>query len=322
MSGSKNKCKIVIDCDPGADDAQAILMTLNADHIDIVAITTVFGNAKIENTYLNVLRLLKFCHRSDIPVYKGCDRNLIMEPSKSGADYFGEDGFGDVIIPDVDPVDCCQNPTEHASVALCRLVSENPGEITLIALGCLTNIAVCLKLDPDFGKKLKDCVIMGGNNKAQGNLAPAVEFNFGKDPESAKAVLEGFSALKPYLFTYEVCLKYAASWEWYARYTSCGTKLSKLMEDIDRTAVMSMKNRQSLKYLLYDQFAIAAIIDPSIMKEVKEVYADVELRGEISRGLVVVDWAGKLRRRANVRLVTSLDAEKCKHMMMESVKKF
>merc|ERR1719419_1408629 len=154
--------RLIIDCDVGTDDAQAVMMALVQPHVDLVAVTTVFGNAPLDNTCINTLRVLKACGRLDIPVYRGA-ANSLTGRAGVGDGFHGKDGLGDVFLPEVDPVDEGAIEREHAASALARLAAENPGEYTLVATGPLTNLALALHLDPKFGENLKDCFIMGGN---------------------------------------------------------------------------------------------------------------------------------------------------------------
>ncbi|VDI65702.1 uridine nucleosidase [Mytilus galloprovincialis] len=152
--------KMIIDVDTGVDDASAIMLALSRPEVEVVAITCVNGNVAIDDVCRNTLRVLKVCNRLDIPVYKGAEKSILGEGERA-SHYHGNDGLGDA--QNHEPVDITMIKMEHAVNALLRLVNENPGEITLVALAPLTNIALALRLDPDFGSKLKEVFIMGGN---------------------------------------------------------------------------------------------------------------------------------------------------------------
>ncbi|KAJ8312030.1 hypothetical protein KUTeg_009403 [Tegillarca granosa] len=151
------KKKVIIDVDTGVDDAQAIMLALSSDKLEVLAITCVQGNTHIDNVCKNTLKTLKVCNRLDIPVYRGCTKPLTGVVPKM-APFHGEDGLGDAQNPP--EVDIGLIQSEHAVLALLRLVNENPGEITLIALAPLTNVAMAIRLDSDLGSKLKEVKII------------------------------------------------------------------------------------------------------------------------------------------------------------------
>lgn len=156
---------VIIDTDCGIDDAQAILMALAAPHVHVLGVTCVFGNAAVENVCQNVLRVLSVCEREGIPVFRG-SKGPLVGASNPVSDHFGTDGLGDV-IEDRDPQWEAKLQSEHAVNAMIRLVSENQKQVSLVALGPLTNLALAVRLDPCFPQKLKDLYIMGGNMEGQ-----------------------------------------------------------------------------------------------------------------------------------------------------------
>lgn len=177
--------KIVIDTDPGGDDALAVMLALKYEtkirDIDILAITVTYGNTDLENAEKNLLKILTVANRENIPVYTGVKKPLINEYETDY--YFGKDGFGDFnftqkIIAKIDR-------SKHASVALVDLAKQYPGEITLITLGPLTTIATAIALEPNFLNLTKQHIIMGASIKSN-----EVEFNFKQDPESDWIVLK------------------------------------------------------------------------------------------------------------------------------------
>lgn len=146
------KTKVILDTDAGVDDAQGIAITLNNDHlVEVVAITTCQGNVDVKQVNANVTRVLEKTGKLGIPLYSGATCSLVGG-RLSACYYHGEDGLGDV--PDPSPTDP-KIETEHAVQALLRLVDGNKGEITLLCFAPLTNIALAIRLDPDFGKKIE-----------------------------------------------------------------------------------------------------------------------------------------------------------------------
>lgn len=176
--------KILIDTDPGIDDAMAIFYTLASPELDVVGITSVFGNAHTSVCTANALKLLEIADRADVPVAKGVDRPLAMPFRGPVAFVHGTDGQGDVFLapPTTQPL-----PIDAAHFIV-RSVMDAPGEITLVALGPLTNVAMALMLEPDLGSRLAAIVLMGGNAFCGGNASPAAEANILNDPEAADIV--------------------------------------------------------------------------------------------------------------------------------------
>ncbi len=176
--------KILIDTDPGIDDAMAIFYALASPELDVVGLTSVFGNAHTSVCTANALKLLEIADRTDIPVAKGVDRPLAMPYRGPVAFVHGTDGQGDVFL---------SPPTTEALAIdaahfIISSVMAAPGEITLVALGPLTNIAIALMIEPTLGSHIAEIVLMGGNAFCGGNASPAAEANILNDPEAADIV--------------------------------------------------------------------------------------------------------------------------------------
>ncbi|KAJ4436326.1 hypothetical protein ANN_18957, partial [Periplaneta americana] len=197
--------KLIIDTDAGADDAVAILMALGQTDVDVIALTCVNGNTALDNVVVNVLKTLKTAGRLDIPVFAGATASLVTTPPTDN--YFGQDGFGDFEYPDPpDPDTLLQD--ERAADALVRLAKETPGELTLLALGPLTNVALAIRLDSGFLSNLKNIVVMGGSVEGVGNALPGIEFNFYIDPVAAHIVFNSSDSAQPiYMLPLETVLQ-------------------------------------------------------------------------------------------------------------------
>ncbi|WP_127555743.1 nucleoside hydrolase [Saccharospirillum alexandrii] len=175
--------KIIIDTDPGIDDAMAILFAFGAAEIEVLGLTTVFGNVSAERATLNALTLSQWAGKP-VPVAKGADTPLMMEP-RQHADYVhGQDGFGNIGWPEA----TCERDIRSAPHFIVDTVNANPGEVTLVALGPLTNLALALELDPDIAGKVKEVVLMGGAVHETGNVSPVAEANLINDPHAGDAV--------------------------------------------------------------------------------------------------------------------------------------
>ena len=299
----------VVDCDGGVDDVQAILMILAGSDVDLVAITTVYGNTFVEQVGRNVHRLLRVAERTDIPIYTGANAPLVGLPHKNSF-YYGADGFGDVLGKD-DAEMVSEGGTaekEHAVSALLKLANAHPGEITLVCLGPLTNVALALKLDPLFGEKLHKCVIMGGNYKGRGNVDVCSEFNFHVDPESAFVVLQEMCC-DIVVVSWELCLENFLTLSEYdkLRDDGKGSRTSDFMRLIEGRVIKKYCTNE--KYVPCDEIAAAVALDASVVKDSANVHASIELSGAYTRGQMVVDWADLQGKRKNVIVVLEIHKE-------------
>lgn len=179
--------KIIIDTDPGTDDALAIFLAVASPEIEIVGVTTAFGNLKTPEATRNALRLLEVAGRPDIPVSQGSQTPLYLSMSKIELGYFvcGEDGLGDTN----QPAPKTQALNIDAARFIVNQVLAHPGEITLLCIAPLTNIAMALSLEPKIASLVKEVVIMGGSINRGGNVTPAAEANIINDPHAADRVL-------------------------------------------------------------------------------------------------------------------------------------
>lgn len=177
--------KLIIDTDPGVDDAMAYFYAHAAEDIDLIALTTVFGNVTVEDATKNALWLTEFSNAPNTKVYKGAATPLSITPNPVSSEVHGEHGFGDF---EIGPVKATAE-SESAADYLVRAAKEAPGEITLCAIGPLTNVAFAVQKDPAFISNLKQLVIMGGTLDAPGNITPYAEANFWNDPHAADIVL-------------------------------------------------------------------------------------------------------------------------------------
>ncbi|MEQ8676930.1 MAG: nucleoside hydrolase [Aggregatilineales bacterium] len=176
--------KIIIDTDPGIDDAMAIFFALKSPELDVLGLTTTFGNGHTSLTTLNALRLLEIADRPDVPVAKGSDHALIADFDDPGAIVHGDDGQGNLNLP----MPTTEAIPESAAEFIVESVQAHPDEVTLVAIGPLTNLALALRLDSQIADKVAGVVLMGGNAFTQGNISPAAEANIYHDPEAADVV--------------------------------------------------------------------------------------------------------------------------------------
>ncbi|XP_018420170.1 PREDICTED: uncharacterized protein LOC108793661 isoform X2 [Nanorana parkeri] len=314
---------LLIDVDCGTDDAQAIMMALAAPNVKVLGITCVAGNTGLENVCRNVLRVLKLCDKLDIPVFKGAD-SAILGKNINASDFHGVDGLGDV--PDPNPPGLQLLQKEHAVDAIKRFASQYPGQISLVATGPLTNLALAVRMDPTIPQKLKNLYIMGGNMESRGNTSACGEFNFVADPEAAYIVLKDYLCTT-YIATWEHSCRSKLPWEWYDQWVNLGTKKSDFIKKIYAHSLQFSRSEKEEKaivdgpgFVSCDSYAMAAAIDPSTVTKVIECGVTVELNGTYTRGMMVLDLIDELKKKNKAIVMNGCDLEKFKALMQTTVK--
>jgi purine nucleosidase len=275
-SGTTNATKVIIDTDPGVDDAFALMLALRSPELKVEAVTAVAGNLPLEITLPNALRLVEICDRSDIPVASGAAAPLIRR-QVTAAEAHGENGLGGVELPEakITPV------KEHAADLICRIVNQNPGEITLIGLGPLTNIALALRADPTLAKAVKSIVLMGGSLSG-GNVTPAAEFNFYVDPEAASIVFN--SGVPITMVGLDVTRKVELTEPYILQLEAGKNKPSQAAARIARAIMATyQKNGQTGGPHLHDPLAVSALIRPNILT-FENYQVKIETDGTITAG--------------------------------------
>ncbi|XP_020295127.1 uncharacterized protein LOC109860456 [Pseudomyrmex gracilis] len=311
---------IIVDCDAGIDDALALLLFLphhKAKTINIKAITCVNGNTGVNNVVKNVFRTLQVCEVSDIPVYRGAYSSLLDTPNATqtaSEQYHGTDGFGDAYT---DETDTSELQKEHAVYALHKITSENPNNVSVVCLGPLTNIALTIKMYPEFLDNVKEFWMMGGNLAGKGNVTAQAEFNFYADPESVHVVLN--RNVKPlWLLPWETCLKSDISHEW--RKDEIGKidhPFVRMMNQIEDARRARTKKRFA-NYIMCDAFLAAIVLFPQVAKTVVSWHADIELFGTKTRGQVVLDHL--FTNKPNVNLIQEFCSESFKKTLIDAVR--
>ncbi|KAL4656848.1 inosine-uridine preferring nucleoside hydrolase-like [Arapaima gigas] len=317
---------LVIDTDCGIDDAQAIMMALATPSVRVLGITCCFGNASVENVCQNVLRVLSVCGRTKIPVFQGAASALVRTPDLP-INHFGTDGLGDVLKEEEDPeLWRSQIQPEHAVNALIRMVSENKGQVSLVAIGPLTNLALAVRLDPELPKKLKNLYIMGGNMEGKGNLTVCGEFNFVMDPESAYIVLEEFIC-PTYIASWEFTCRNKLSWDFFDTLVSQDTPAARFMRKITSKCWIFSRDCVTCKDVLfgpgfvsYDSYAMAAAIDNTVVTEYVECAVRVELQGALCRGMMVLDETNILQKKHRVFIMKECDLNKFNKLLTAALK--
>ncbi|HEX9675910.1 MAG TPA: nucleoside hydrolase [Anaerolineales bacterium] len=293
--------RLVIDTDPGVDDAHAIMLAAAHPEVRIEAVTTVAGNVNLERTTDNACKILDLLGL-ETPVYRGSPRPLVF-PTSHASYFHGEDGLGDSGYP----ASPRRAEAEHAALALIRLAEESPGELTLAAIGPLTNLALALRLDPDLPGKYRELMVMGGAVRAMGNTQNhSAEFNFYTDPEAAHIVLDGWPGVQ--LLPWETAVEHTVPQQQVEALMAIDSPRAEFFRCITAKILQFTEKRLGAPQLFApDGLAIAAAIEPGFVLRREERHAQVELAGAITRGQSTVDWYDQSGQPANVSLILDVD---------------
>ncbi|MEA3440598.1 MAG: nucleoside hydrolase [Chloroflexota bacterium] len=285
-----------IDTDTASDDAVAILMALRWSDVIVEGISVVSGNVPVEMGTRNALYTVELCGKQT-PIYSGLDRPLLREPSYA---YFfhGQDGMGGMNYPK--PADDEQEV--HAVDAFIDTVRGSPGEITLVTLGPLSNIAAAFRLAPDIVDKIPMCYVMGGAAACLGNVTPAAEYNIWVDPDAARIVFH--SGIPILMVGWEHCRGEANLDDDDMAYVrSLNTPYADFTLDCNESAIKA--NREWLgdpALALPDPVTMAIALDPEICTKQGKHFVDVETISDLTRGMTVVDELGVLNKEPNIEV--------------------
>ncbi|MEO5811176.1 MAG: nucleoside hydrolase [Rhodanobacter sp.] len=303
--------QLLIDTDPGVDDALAILMAHAG--ADIAGLSIAAGNVGLRHTLRNA-RVLVDLLGAQVPIFAGCATPLVREQPEDAAFVHGHDGFGDVGFPEpvVVPAE------ESAALALLRLTRERPGALTLVALAPLTNLALALRLDPTLPERVARLVIMGGAVTAHGNTSnlPA-EFNIGFDPEAAHIVFASFPQFD--LVDWEASLRHAFDTSVFDAWLQAGDRRARFYAQIAHTSREYNERHARRGVIAADALAMAVALDPSIIVRSAQHAVAVELDGRLTRGATVVDWTNRLGQPAQARIVLEVDQPRFAHMVQRAL---
>ncbi|WP_133480021.1 nucleoside hydrolase [Cognatilysobacter segetis] len=294
-----DRIPLLIDTDPGVDDALALLMAFDDPRHDVVGLTIAAGNVGLEHTVANALKLCEVAG-VDVPVFAGCASPL-LHPARDAAYVHGRDGFGDIGYAKA----AKQAEAEHAALAILRLSHEYAGRLLLVALGPLTNVALALKLDPALPSRIARLVVMGGAVTGHGNITPAAEFNVYFDPEAARIVLEGFPHID--LADWEATMAHGFSHDGFERWLQADSPKARFYEAISKKTREWSSDRRGDHWHSADALAMAFALDPEGAAETLERPVAVELDGRHSRGATVVDWRREGGAADNCRILMRYD---------------
>ena len=278
----------VLDVDTGIDDALALLLAARSPELELLGVSCVAGNVNLDQVVRNTLGVLAVAGRADVPVAPGAARPLLRRLT-TATFFHGEDGIGGVPLPPLSVAPA----GESAALMLCRLARRYEGQLNLVAVGPLTNVALASRLDPAFPSRLRRLVVMGGAAGVAGNVTPAAEANFFNDPEAAAAVFESGARLT--MVGLDVTLR--AIFE-ARRYHLLAEHVPARGDAVARFAYAILERYLAADLAaglegspLHDPLAVAALVRPELLG-CRAVRVDIETQGRFTAGQSVVNLAG------------------------------
>ncbi|OSA89963.1 UNVERIFIED_ORG: nucleoside hydrolase [Clostridium botulinum] len=303
-----NKKKIIIDCDPGIDDSLAIMLALKSEELEVKGITIVSGNVHAKKGAENALKILKELGRLDIPVYLGDGEPLVRELITAG-DTHGEDGLGETFLPKVKEVNYKEGAVDFILDSL-----RKEDELSIIAIGPLTNIAKALEKDKETTRKMKELILMGGAFKSFGNCSQVAEFNFWVDPHGAEKVFNELNR-KITMVGLDVTRKIVLTPNYIEILKQFKNPLADLIVKITRFYVdFHWEQERTLGCVINDPLAVAYFIDSSICSG-REYYVDIVTEGK-AIGMSLVDEGDFYRKEPNCLVLTEVDSKAFMEMFL------
>jgi len=306
--------KILFDTDPGIDDACAILLALASPELSVEGLSIVHGNCSLEQATTNGLSVLELANASHIPVARGCELPLV-QPSLLAPETHGDSGLGYAKLPEprARPV------IQHGSDFLIEKILSSPGEIILVAIGPLTNVALSIRQEPRIVKAVKELVIMGGAIRYEGNVTALAEFNTYVDPHAAHIVYHaGIPAtLVPLDVTYQCVLTPGDV----QRLQKMDSPIIEFVADATRFYMEFHDEFQKIEgCVINDPLALALTFAPELCTY-QELPVDVDLSGGISMGKTVADFYNYGKKPANMRVALSVRARDFIDLFVERMEK-
>ncbi|ELY48470.1 nucleoside hydrolase [Natronorubrum bangense] len=304
---------VLIDTDPGCDDAVALLLALERSELDVVGLTTVHGNAPVEETTENARSILEVLDRTDVPVAMGADRPLLVD-LETAEHIHGEGGIRGELPqpgPETQPVD------SHAAQFIIEQAREHEGELTLAAIGPLTNVALALAIEPELPELLDELIVMGGAAFVPGNITPLAEANFHADPHAARRVVRDAT---PTIVGLDV--------------TTSATLSPDRVESLPQDDPLGRSIDDWLTYYdderlerygiesaaIHDALVIAGLVDDAVL-ETEPYQMVVGTDSELDRGALVCDATGVTGEPPNGTVAVGVDDERFRELLAESLER-
>ncbi len=310
--------RIMLDVDTGIDDAMAIVYALNHKDISLEAISTVYGNSDVGTTTRNTLQILEAAGRVDIPVAAGASRALTQAFHGGVPHIHGANGIGDVVMPapKTQPVDL------WGPDLIIKVIRDNPGEISLVPVGPMTNVAQALMKAPDIAEKVKQIVLMGSTIShpgVPGIPSPMADANFYNDPEAARIIFQ--SGAKVTAVGMDVTMKTKLTSKMMGDIALAGGPAAKIAMEAARFYLRAyQKQYPGIDFCaLHDPLAVAVAQDPSIVT-VATMFVDIECRGEMTRGQMIPDRRATGKVIPNASVAVDVDAREFEQLFLQTMK--
>ncbi len=298
---------LLIDTDPGVDDALALLMAFADARHEVVGLTIAAGNVGLGHTVANALKLCEVC-AVDVPVFPGAATPLV-HPARDAAYVHGRDGFGDTgYAPAARTAE-----DEHAALAILRLSHVHAGRLVLVALGPLTNLALALRLDPSLPQRVARCIVMGAAVTAHGNITPAAEFNIAFDPEAAHIVFSGFPKIE--LADWEAVLAHGYLHADVERWLAADSPRARFYAGVSAHTRAWSRAGRGERWHAADALAMAMALQPEGVLEAVSRPLAVEMAGQHTRGATIVDWNRQGGAPDNVDILVQYDQTRFEGML-------
>ena len=307
------KIPVIMDCDPGHDDAIALIVALASEKLDVLAVTATAGNQTIEKTEKNARKVLEICGRSDIPVAKGRTAPL-MQPLHVGKDIHGESGMDGPQLPDpkVEAV------SENSAELIAKLAEESKDPITLIVTGPCTNIAVFLLAYPHLHHKIAKISLMGGG-AFLGNRTSLAEFNIWADPEAARIVMDSGIPVEVYgLDVTHKALIYKEEFELFRQQEGAVPQLVAELLDFFSNSYLGERNMNGAP--MHDSCAVMGVIHPEYFSYL-DTNISVELESRISRAALTMDLRPSAEGPKTGKIAMDVEREKFLQVILDSCQK-
>lgn len=306
--------KIILDCDPGHDDAVALLLAHGSPEIELLAVTTVVGNQTLEKVTRNALAIARVANITNVPFAAGSARPLVRT-IENAPDIHGESGMDGPELPEP-AIEL--DPRHAVDLIIDTVMAHEPGSVTLVPTGGLTNIALAVRKEPRIAERVKEVVLMGGGYHV-GNWSAVAEFNIKIDPEAAHIVFNekwpltmvGLDLTHQALATDEVANRIAA----------VGTKPAKFVGELLEFFGQTYKDAQGFDFPpVHDPCAVAYVIDPSVMTT-RRVPLDVELTGTLTLGMTVADFRAPAPADCTTSVAVDLDHQKFWNLVVDALER-
>jgi len=306
--------KIILDCDPGHDDAIALLLAHGSEEIELVAVTTVHGNQTIEKVTRNALAVARIAGITGVPFAAGAHRPLVRA-AEVAESIHGESGLDGPVLPEP----TLKVDERHAvDLIIDTVMAAEPGTITLVPTGALTNIALAVRTEPRIADRVKEVVLMGGGYHV-GNWSAASEFNIVIDPEAAHIVFN--ESWKLTMVGLDLTHQALATPDVVAAIAAIGTGPARFVLELLEFFGQTYRETQGFEFPpVHDPCAVALVIDPSVMTVVK-VPLDVELTGTLTLGMTVADFRSPAPADCTTHAATDLDHARFWALIVDALEK-